>query len=101
MSIAGVAYLQRLHLWHEQVEELVVYSILDDHAGSGHADLALMNKHSKSGRIHRIFEVGILHHQQRTLAAHFEVELFAATRALHANQAADGSGTGKQDRFDA
>ena len=101
MRIARIAHLQRLRLGHEHVEELLVHRLFDDHARSGHADLALMNEHAEAGGIDRVLEMRVLHHQQRALAAHFQIELLAAPGALDADLASDGGRAGKQNRLHA
>jgi hypothetical protein len=48
-----------------------------------------MDEQAKTCRVYGVLEVGVLHHQQRTLAAHFEIELLAAFRAFDADLAPD------------
>src|ERR1700733_55096 len=60
-----------------------------------------MDKQSEAGRVHGVLQIGVLHHQQRTFPAHFQIKLLSTASTLNADKPSNRSGTGEQNRFHA
>jgi hypothetical protein len=75
VGLARIADFQALRDRHEALAEGIEDRLLDEDARIRHANLTLMEEDAERRGPHRVIDVGIGEHDQRTLAAHFQREL--------------------------
>ena len=95
-----VTHLERGGLFGELPAELIVDRRFHDDTGSGHADLALMQKDTEGSGVNGKIHICIGKHDKGTLAAHLQSNFLAVGGRLHGQLPAGGGGTGKGHHLD-
>src|SRR5260370_6087118 len=70
--IAWIAVFDCLHVTNEALDELIVDARIYDDPIRAHADLALMEETADDSRPYRMYQVGIVEHDERRIAAEFQ-----------------------------
>ena len=102
ISVAGfkaVAHFQRLRARHKFLHELAVHFFVHGDAAGGRAALAGGAEAAPDRAFDGEIEIGVVHHDDDVLAAHFEVALLESWRAGLAHDAAHFGGTGEADEI--
>src|SRR3974390_2074128 len=72
VRIARIADFQSLGLRHKSIKERVINRRLDNDAGTGHANLALVNENSEARGGNCVIEIRVLEYDERALPSEFE-----------------------------
>ncbi len=72
--VQGVADAQGRDLLGQGGDEAVVDAVLNDQAAGGGAALACGEEAAVQGDVHGAVQIGVVHHDQRVLAAHFQLD---------------------------
>ena len=91
---------QPLHAIAQLLEQLIRHAFLHQQTRAGTADLPLIEPDRIDYALHHAIEVGVLEHDERTLAAQFERQALARPRGGHANRAANFGAASERDLVD-